>query len=173
MTPPDLRGKICLVMGATSGIGKEAARGLARLGATVLLVARDRARGEPAAGELRRGAPAGTVVPLVADLSSLADVRRLAAQVLARHDRLDVLLNNAGAAFFTRRTTADGLEATFATNYLGPFFLTNLLLDLLKQNAPARIVNVASDTHRRGRAIPWEDLQGERGYHGQAAYNLT
>lgn len=173
MTAPGMRGKVCLVTGASGGIGKETARGLAHLGATVLLVARDRTRGETAAREIRQQAPAGTVELLVADLSSLADVRRLAARVLERQDRLDVLLNNAGVARFTRQTTADGLEATFATNYLGPFLLTNLLLDLLGRSAPARVVNVASDTHRRVRAIPWDDLQGARAYSGHAAYNLT
>jgi len=173
MTALDLHGRTCLVTGASSGIGAETARELSHRGATVLLVARDRGRGEAAARTIRHAASAGTIVLLVADLSSLVAVRRLAATVIARHDRLDVLINNAGVALSARRLTADHLETTFATNYLGPFLLTNLLLDLLRRSGPARIVNVASDTHRRVRAIPWDDLQGERGYRGHAAYNLS
>jgi retinol dehydrogenase-12 len=173
MTTTELRGRICLVTGATSGIGLETARDLTRRGATVLLVARDQGRGEAAARAIRQEAPAGTVVPLVADLASLVAVRRLAETIRARHGRLDVLINNAGVALSARRLTADGLEATFATNYLAPFLLTNLLLDLLRGGGPARIVNVASDTHRGVRAIPWDDLQGARAYRGHAAYDLS
>ena len=173
MTQPNMHKKICLVTGASSGIGKETALGLTHMGATVLVVARDRLRGEAAASEIRHKAPEGKVELLVADLSSLSEVRQLAEQVLTQYDRLDVLLNNAGVALAERHVTKDGLEATFATNYLGPFLLTNLLLDRLKHNAPSRIVNVSSYTHTWVRTIPWDDLQSENTYNAQAVYNLT
>lgn len=173
MTDEDMRGSVCLITGATSGIGQATANELARLGATVVLVARDRAGGERVAAEIRHQVPAATVDSLSADLSSLTEVRQLAERVLARHDRLDVLINNAAVASFQRRTTALGLELDFATNYLGPFLLTNLLLDRLKASAPARVINVASDTHKSVKAIPWDDLQGERTYDPRAAYNLS
>ena len=175
MTQPnrDMGGKICLVTGANSGIGKETALGLAHMGAAILMVARDRTRGEIAARAIRQNVPDGRVELLVADLSSLSEVHQLAEQVLKQYDRLDVLLNNAGVALAKRQITRDGLEATFATNYLGPFLLTNLLLDRLKHSAPARIVNVASYTHTWVRTIPWDDLQSERTYNAQSVYNLT
>src|SRR5580693_5976324 len=116
-----MSGRACLVTGATSGIGKETALRLAALGAAVTIVARDEARGEAAAAEIRGHVPRAQVAALTADLSSLAQVRRLAAQVLARSERLDVLVNNAGVISLRPRLTADGLEATFATNHLGPF----------------------------------------------------
>jgi NAD(P)-dependent dehydrogenase (short-subunit alcohol dehydrogenase family) len=168
-----MRGKVCLVTGASSGIGKGTALGLARIGATVLMVARDRARGETAVKDVRREAREGRVELLVADLSSLREVRRLAESVLGRHDRLDVLVNNAGVALFGRRVTEDGLEATFATNHLGPFLLTNLLLGLLRASAPSRVVNVSSDTHKAVRAVPWDDLQSAGSYDPLAVYNRT
>jgi retinol dehydrogenase-12 len=152
-------GTTCLVTGATSGIGKATAGRLAELGATVITVARDRARGEQAAAELRRRAPRARVEVLTADLSHLGQVRALAAQVQDRHDRLDVLVNNAGVAKFRPQLTPDGLGVTLATNHLGPFLLTNLLLDQLKQSAPARVVTVSSDRHTQQRSIPWDDLE--------------
>ena len=169
----EMAGKTCLVTGASSGIGRATALGLARLGATVLLVARDRSRGEAALEEVARVHPAAPPDLLVGDLSSLAHVRRLADEVGDRVARLDVLVNNAGASYGTRRTTEDRLEATFATNHLGPFLLTNLLLGRLTGGGPARIVNVASDTHRWVKRIPWDDLQGDRRYRAMAAYNLS
>jgi retinol dehydrogenase 12 len=151
--------KTCLVTGATSGIGKATAARLAELGATVIAVARDRARGEQAAAEIRRRTPRARVEVLTADLSRLGDMRTLAAQVQDRHDRLDVLVNNAGVAKFRPELTPDGLGVTFATNHLGPFLLTNLLLDLLRHSAPARVLTVSSDRHTQQRSIPWQDLQ--------------
>ena len=161
-----MSGKTCLVTGATSGIGKETALRLAMLGATVIVVARDAARGETAGDEIRRRVPSAQVEAMTADLSSLAQVRRLAEEVLSRHDRLEVLVNNAGVISMRRQLTADGLETTFATNHLGPFLLTNLLRGRLERSAPARVVTVSSAVHKQVRTIPWDDLP--RG--GQAAY---
>ena len=157
-----MEAKTCLVTGATNGIGKATAGRLAELGATVLAVARDRARGEQVAAEIRRRAPRARVEVLTADLSRLGQVRTLAAQDQDRYDRLDVLVNNAGVAKFHRELTPDGLGVTFATNHLGPFLLTNLLLDQLKKSAPARVVTVSSDRHKQQRSIPWDDLEHRR-----------
>jgi retinol dehydrogenase 12 len=154
-----VEGTTCLVTGATSGIGQATAARLAELGASVIAVARDRARGEQAAAEIRQRAPRARVEVLTADLSRLGQVRTLAAQVHDRHDRLDVLVNNAGVAKFRRELTPDGLGVTLATNHLGPFLLTNLLLDLLTKSAPARVVTVTSDRHTQQRSIPWDDLE--------------
>jgi NAD(P)-dependent dehydrogenase (short-subunit alcohol dehydrogenase family) len=151
--------KTCVVTGTTSGIGKATAIRLAELGHTVVAVGRDRARGEQAATELRTWAPRAKIQVLTADISRLGQVRTLAAQLHDRYDRLDVLVNNAGVATFRPQLTPDGLGVTFATNHLGPFLLTNLLLDLLTGSAPARVITVASDQHTRQRSIPWEDLQ--------------
>jgi retinol dehydrogenase-12 len=154
--------KTCLVTGATSGIGQATATRLAELGATVLAVARDQARGEQAAAEIRRRAPRSRVEVLTADLSRLGQVRTLAAQVQDRYDQLDVLVNNAGVAKFRPELTPDGLGVTFATNHLGPFLLTNLLLDQLTHSAPARVITVSSDRHKQQRTIPWDDLEPGR-----------
>jgi NAD(P)-dependent dehydrogenase (short-subunit alcohol dehydrogenase family) len=155
-----MSGKTCLVTGATSGIGKEAAVRLAELGATVVIPARTAERGETAAEEIRRRAPDARVEVMIADLSDLAQVARLAEEVLARRDRLDVLVNNAGVLKLRRELTADGLETTFAVNHLAPFLLTNLLRVLLERSAPARVVTVSSSAHKVVRAIPWDDLPG-------------
>ena len=169
-----MRGRTVLITGASSGLGYEAALKLARLGANLVLVARDAQRGERARAaveEIARGiAGPGSVSLLLADMASLADVRALAKEVAARHDRLDVLVNNAGSVKMARETTADGLEWTFAANYLGHFLLTNLLLDLLRRSAPARIVNVSSVGHRHG-TIDFDNLQFEHGgYSIMSAY---
>ena len=156
--PGSMSGRTCLVTGATSGIGKETALQLAMLGAAVTIVARDAARGDAAAAEIRQRAPRAQVEIMTADLSNLAQVRRLAAEVQARGRRLDVLVNNAGVISPHRRLTADGLEITFATNHLGPFLLTNLLRGLLQRSAPARVVTVASAAHKQVRAVAWDDL---------------
>ena len=153
-----MSGKTCLITGASSGIGKETALRLARLDATVVVVARDAARGAAAGEEIRRQVPLARVDTMTADLSSLAQVRRLAQEVLARYDRLDVLVNNAGVIMMHRQVTADGLETTFATNHLGPFLLTNLLRGLVERSAPARVVTVSSAAHKQVRTIPWDDL---------------
>jgi NAD(P)-dependent dehydrogenase (short-subunit alcohol dehydrogenase family) len=164
----DLTGKTVLITGASSGIGLEAAVALAGRGARVALVARDRRRGERALEAVRRRA-SPDVSLFLCDVGSRSDLRRLAEEVRATHDRLDVLVNNAGAVNACRRVTADGLELTFAVNHLGYFLLTHLLLDLLRASAPARVVNVASAAHRQA-DLDFDDLQYERGYGLRRAY---
>jgi NAD(P)-dependent dehydrogenase (short-subunit alcohol dehydrogenase family) len=166
-----MAGKTVLVTGASSGIGKATALGLAAMGAHVAITGRDRERTEEAAREIH-SASCGLVDVFVADLSSQAEVRRLAADVLRSLPRIDVLVNNVGGYWDTRHLTADGLERTFALNHLAPFLLTNLLLERLKQSAPARVVTVASHAHAMGR-IDFDDLQGERSYSGATAYNQS
>jgi NAD(P)-dependent dehydrogenase (short-subunit alcohol dehydrogenase family) len=156
-----MQDKVCLITGITSGIGKVTARELARMGATVVGVARDEARGKAAVDEIRREAGNEGVHLLVGDVSSQADVRRVAAAFQSKFDHLHVLVNNAGAMFGERRVTADGLEATFATNHIAYFLLTSLLLDVIKGSAPARVVSVASEVHR-GVQLDFDDLQFER-----------
>ncbi len=167
-----MTGKICLVTGANSGIGKETARGLAQMGARVVLVCRNRQKGEAALADIRRDTASSELDLLVADLSSLGSVRVLAADIRKRYARLDVLINNAGAAVPRRTLSVDGIEMTVAGNYLGPALLTLLLLDMLKASAPARIVNVSSEAHR-GR-YDLADLQFEkRKYNPLAAYGQS
>jgi retinol dehydrogenase 14 len=167
-----MAGKTVLVTGGTGGIGKATAAGVARLGARVGIVGRDRRRAEAAAGDIRRESEGSQVDLFVAHLSSQAEVRRLAVEVLDRYPQLDVLVNNVGGSWATRHTTADGLEHTFAVNHLAPFLLTNLLLDRLKTSAPARVVTVSSGAQSMGR-IDFDDLQAERSYSGQRAYNQS
>lgn len=164
-------GKVCLVTGATRGIGRVAARELARRGATVLITARDPGRGRDTAEEIRRDAGREVTV-LEADLASQASIRRLAGEVRRHTDRLHVLLNNAGAVHTRRQVSPDGRELTFALNHLGYFLLTDLLLDLLRKGAPSRVVSVASEAHRRAR-IQWDDLDCQRGYRAFKAYGQS
>jgi NAD(P)-dependent dehydrogenase (short-subunit alcohol dehydrogenase family) len=167
-----MAGRTCLVTGATSGIGKATAAGLARLGADLVLVARDRARAVATVADLQAATGNPGIELLVADLAFRASIRQLAQEVGRRTGRLDVLVNNAGGYWATRHTTVDGLEWTFAVNHLAYFLLTNLLVDLLRASAPARIVNVTSGAQAVG-DIHLEDLQFERRYRGQAAYNQS
>jgi|ERR1035438_2234871 retinol dehydrogenase-14 len=166
-----MAGKTVLVTGGTAGIGRATAMGLAMMGAHLGITGRDRGRTEETAGEIR-AASGGQVDVFVADLSSQSQVRRLAEQVLQAYPRVDVLVNNVGGCWNTRHVTADGLERTFALNYLAPFLLTNLLLDRRKQSAPARVVTVASNAHTTGR-IDFDDLQSERSYSGSTAYSQS
>ena len=166
-----LAGRTVLVTGGTAGIGRSTALGLAMMGAHLGITGRDRGRTEETAGEIR-AASGGQVDVFVADLSSQSQVRRLAEQVLQAYPRVDVLVNNVGGCWNTRHVTADGLERTFALNYLAPFLLTNLLLDRRKQSAPARVVTVASNAHTTGR-IDFDDLQSERSYSGSTAYSQS
>jgi len=172
MTAWDVRGKTVLVTGATSGIGLEACVALARQGARVVMVGRDGARTANAAAQVRARAASSEVSTLLCDFSSQGAIRALAAEVHARIDRLPVLVNNAGGVYKSRRLTADGIEANFAVNHLGYFFLTNLLLDLVVKSAPARIVTVASVAHRRG-TLDFDDLSFERGYSLLRAYSRS
>jgi NAD(P)-dependent dehydrogenase (short-subunit alcohol dehydrogenase family) len=157
----DMTGKRVLVTGATSGIGKETARALLKQGAHVVIVGRNAEKTKATLDELKAGG--GQVDFLLADLSSMAEVRRLAKDFLAKWDTLHVLVNNAGAINLSRQVTVDGLENTFATNHLSYFLLTQLLLPALQKGAPARIVNVASEAHR-GQRLDWDDLQAEKSY---------
>jgi NAD(P)-dependent dehydrogenase (short-subunit alcohol dehydrogenase family) len=167
-----MKGKTCLVTGATSGIGEIAARELARLGARVIVVGRSPERCAATLERIRGETGATEVESIVANLSSQAEVRRLADRVRERCKRLDVLLNNAGGMFLERRESPDGIELTLALNHLSYFLLTNQLLPLLKASAPARIVNVASDAHKTG-PIDFDDLQGRRRYRGWPAYQQS
>ncbi len=165
-------GRVCLITGANSGIGKAAATELAKMGATTVLVCRSRERGEAALAEIKKQNGNGSAELMIADLSSLQAVRQLADQFRRRHSRLHVLINNAGLFNVRRHMTADGYEVTFATNYLSPFLLTDLLLDELKASAPSRIVNVSSIAHYGGH-IDFEDLNEETGYSGFKAYSQS
>ena len=168
----DVRGKAILVTGATGGIGLEACVALARRGARVVMVGRDHARTEAAVTDVMARSGSRDVSHLMCDLSSQAAIRGLAAAFRARHDRLDVLVNNAGGVNKKRRVTVDGIESTFAVNHLGYFLLTNLLLDVLVRSAPARVVTVASIGHRRG-TLDFDDLGFERGYAIMRAYTRS
>ncbi len=167
-----MTGKVCLITGANSGIGKATALGLAKLDATVVIVSRDKDKGEAALLEIRTRSGNKSVDAMVADLSSQDSVRELAHDFKARYKKLHVLVNNAGVFLPKRVPTVDGLEATFATNHLGHFLLTNLLLDVLKVSAPSRIINITSSAHR-GTEMDFEDLQGEKKYSGWNAYSQS
>ena len=170
----DMQGKVCVVTGANSGIGKEAALGLAQLGATVVLVCRSQERGAAALAEIKQRSGNDSVALLVADLSSQRQVRRVAAAYRQQFDRLDVLVNNAALARRKRAVTEDGVELTLAVNHLAPFLLTNLLLDRLKASAPARVVTVSSAAHKDAE-INFADLQGGQRYatFGFGAYSQS
>jgi NAD(P)-dependent dehydrogenase (short-subunit alcohol dehydrogenase family) len=168
-----MHGKVVLVTGASQGIGKAAAIALARAGASVTVVARNQAKAAAAAAAVRDASGSVAVGSLFAELSSLAEVRRLASEFMARNDRLDVLVNNAGVFVPERHTTVDGREETFAVNHLAPFVLTVALLDLLRRSAPARIVTVSSDAHSRAR-MHWDDIEFVRTrYAGFRAYGQS
>jgi NAD(P)-dependent dehydrogenase (short-subunit alcohol dehydrogenase family) len=165
-TRPDLRGKTCLITGATSGIGLATAHGLVKLGANLVLVGRDPSRCARAVASLREaaGGPEPEIDSLMADLSSLEQVRDLADRVRKHYPRLDVLVNNAGGMFLPRQESADGIEMTWALNHLSYFLLTTLLLDTLRSRPSARIVNVASDAHKSVRGINWDDVERKKSY---------
>jgi NAD(P)-dependent dehydrogenase (short-subunit alcohol dehydrogenase family) len=167
-----MHGKYVLVTGGTGGIGLATATGLAGLGARVGVVGRSAARGAVAADAVRRKVPSAQVDVFEADMSSQAQVRRLAAEVEKTYPRLDVLVNNVGGYWAHRHVTADNLEHTFALNHLAPFLLTHELRDLLVASAPARVVTVSSGAQAMGR-IDLDDLQGERSYNGQRAYSQS
>jgi NAD(P)-dependent dehydrogenase (short-subunit alcohol dehydrogenase family) len=166
-----MNGKTILITGANQGIGKASAVALGRMGATLVLVCRNETKAREAIVDIEK-AGAKNVELLVGNLASLADVRRIAAEFISSHERLDVLMNNAGVLVPSRRTTVDGIEETLAINHLAPFLLTNLLLDVLKKTSHARIVNVSSRAHG-GARIHWDDVQLERGYSANKAYGQS
>lgn len=173
----DMTGKHVLVTGATNGIGEVSARELARMGATVVVVSRSEAKCKRVVDSIRQETNNPNVSYMAADLSDMDAVRQLAAAYKARFTRLDVLLNNAGAVFSERQTSADGLEMTFALNHISYFLLTYELLPLIEQTAAshpewgARIVNVSSEAHRSG--MNWDDVQFERRYNAMSAYGQS
>ncbi len=167
-----LQDRVWVVTGATSGIGKATALGLARLGGTVLLACRDATRGGEAQQEIVRASKNPKVTLMIVDLASQASIASFAEEFTQDYRRLDALVNNAGVFTRERMTTPDGLEMQFAVNYLGGFLLSHLLLDLLLASTPSRIVNVASSAHK-GAKIDFDDLQGERSYKGYKAYGQS
>lgn len=168
----NLAQRLAVVTGASSGIGLHTAIGLARSGMRIVMAGRDRGRTEAARRLVSERTGSDRLEVALADFSRLADVRRLAGEILARHERLDVLVNNAGLFSPHYRLSADGFELTFAVNHLAPFLLTNLLLDRLKASAPARIVTVASEAHRRNR-IDLGDLTRPRDWTMMRAYGRS
>ncbi len=167
-----LQGKVCVITGGTDGIGKAAAYGLALQGATLLVHGRDPDKGVRAVAELKARSGNPSIEFLQADFASLAAVRRLAAEIVQRAPRVDVLVNNAGGVFARRTLSEDGYELTLSVNHLAPFLLTHLLLDTLQGGTPARIVTTSSEAHRRAK-IALDDLQSARRYSPMGVYGRS
>ena len=167
-----MTGKVCLVTGANAGIGKATTLGLARMGATVVMVCRNRERGESAQAEIAAKSGSRNVDLLIADLSSQGSIRKLARAFTSQYPQLHVLINNAGTITPRRRLTVDGIETQFAVNHLAPFLLTNLLLDTLKTSAPARVVTVSSQVHSKS-PLDFDDLCSESEYTASQVYRKT
>jgi NAD(P)-dependent dehydrogenase (short-subunit alcohol dehydrogenase family) len=168
----DMSGKSCLVTGANSGIGKEIALGLLKMGAEVTMLCRDPGRGKAVMEELKDRSGSKSVDLIIADLSSQKQVRAAAQAYQNAHDKLHVLVNNAGIVMDDRVLTEDGIEMTFAVNYLAYFLLTNQLTSILKSSAPSRVVNMASMAHRAAK-LNFDNLQGEKGYNRDSSYALS
>jgi NAD(P)-dependent dehydrogenase (short-subunit alcohol dehydrogenase family) len=168
----DLSGKTCIVTGASNGIGKVTAGALAAMGARVVMVCRDAGRAQAARAEIARDAASDDIDVLIADLSSQEQIRSLAAQINGRYEKIDVLVNNAGAINTVRTTTVDGIETTFAVNHLAYFTLTNFLLDRIRASGAGRVVNVSSGAHV-GARMDFDDLQGARRYGAMRAYGQS
>ena len=167
-----MQGKTVVVTGGTSGIGEVAARKLAEMGARIVLIARDKSRAEATLARLRKRGPGLAHCVHLADLTQLAEMKRVAGQIAAEEPRIDVLINNAGALFGSRRLTPDGLERTFALNHMAYFVITKLLRERIVPSAPARIVSTASGAHE-GEVLDLDDLQSERGYSARKAYSRS
>jgi NAD(P)-dependent dehydrogenase (short-subunit alcohol dehydrogenase family) len=163
-----MKGKTVLITGATSGIGKETARGIAMLGANLIITTRDIQRGEQTKQELIKATKNTNIDVLFCDLASFASIRECCNTFLNKYTALHVLVNNAGLADYHRRESKDGIENTFAVNYLAPFLMTNLLLDILKKSAPARIINLTSGLHSG--TIRFDDLEFKQGFSGMKVY---
>ena len=168
----DMTGKVCLVSGATAGIGEATALLLAHRGATVVGIGRNHTKNENSTRMIQEKTGNPNVEYLLADLSSQQDICKVAQEFRHRYDRLDVLINNAGATFNERKISVDGIEMTFALNHLGYFLLTNLLYDMMGKSAPARIINVASSLHKMGN-LDFQDIFFEQGYSGGKAYRRS
>lgn len=166
-----MQGKVCLITGATQGIGRVVAEELARRGARVLITSRNAERGAATVAAIKSATGNQQVECLLADFSQQRQIRELVAAVHATTDRLDVLINNVGAHFHYRTVTLDNVESTFAINHLGAFILTNGLLDLLKESAPSRIINISSEAHQRVTDV--EDWESLKGYGGIKAYSRS
>ena len=173
-TSPDLHDQVIVVTGGNSGIGKEAAVALAAMGATVVITARNAEKGADALAEIQRRSGQTSVEVMALDLADFASIRSFAAELQDRHDRLDVLVNNAGGILSERLETAQHFEMTFGVNHLGHFLLTDLLVDRLKASAPARVINVSSFGHRFAYSgLDFADLQSERRYWSMDAYGKS
>ena len=167
-----MTGRVCLVTGANAGVGKATATGLARMGATVVMVCRNLERGETAQAEISADSGSQDIDLLIADLSSQGSIRKLARTFTSKYSQLHVLINNAGTITRRRRITVDGLETQFAVNQLAPFLLTNLLLDTLEASAPARVVTVSSQVHSKS-PLDFDDLSSDREYSASQVYRKT
>jgi len=167
-----MQGKTVVVTGGTSGIGEIAALRLAEKGARIVLIARDKTRADATLAKLKNANPSATHTAHYGDLSALAEMKRVAGEVATNEPRIDVLVNNAGAVFLSRKTSVDGLEMTFATNHMAYFVVTNILLDRLKATPGARIVSTASDAHKSGK-LDFDDLQSEKRYSSFRVYGTS
>ena len=167
-----MEGKLCLITGATDGIGKETAKSLAGFNARLILVGRDQSKGESVRNELMVQTGNDQIDIMTADLSNMNAIQKLSVEIHQKYNKLNVLINNAGAFFSKREITDDGFEKTFALNHLGYFLLTKLLLDLIKKSTDARIVNVSSQAHA-GSTINFDDLHGEKDFSGWNAYKQS
>ena len=168
-----MKERTVIVTGGNNGIGLETAVGLTRLGAHVVITARNQAKGEAALADIKNRSESNNVELMLADFASLASIRGFVEKFKAHHDRLDVLVNNAGGINTSRSETLDGFETTFGVNHLGYFLVTNLLLDMLKASAPARVVSVSSGAHLRSKGMNFDDLNAEQSYRGMGVYGRS
>jgi NAD(P)-dependent dehydrogenase (short-subunit alcohol dehydrogenase family) len=166
----DMKGKICIVTGSNSGIGKETALALVGMGGTVVMAVRSRERGEVARREIVETTKNDSVELMICDVSSVSSIRDFVKDFAGKYSRLDVLINNAGAVFSNRQVTVDGFERTLAVDYLGPFLLTQELLPMLKSSAPSRVINLSSGLAKNG-VVNLDDLQSEKNYNGMKVYS--